>query len=168
MISLVYVTGQESFNTSLRAEVCVKSSHKLVRKVHLVIIAVIFTLVISSPSISNFGYFDITKVVYGQPDLDQMNSNITNSVNLQDIPLEKVHVEDIDVAYKMFGKGDPIILFNGASDSMDAWDPSFLTDISSNHTVIAFDQRGIGNTTTGTKPYSMHNLQTIPLVCLMP
>ena len=101
------------------------SSHKLVRKVHLVIIAVIFTLVISSPSISNFGYFDITKVVYGQPDLDQMNSNITNSVNLQDIPLEKVHVGDIDVAYKMFGKGDPIILFNGASDSMDAWDPSF-------------------------------------------
>ena len=25
MISLVYVTGQESFNTSLRAEACVKS-----------------------------------------------------------------------------------------------------------------------------------------------
>ena len=27
--------------------------------------------------------------------------------------------------YKVFGKGDPIILFNGASDNMDAWDPSF-------------------------------------------
>ena len=39
---------------------------------------------------------------------------------------------------RYFGKGDPIILFNGASDSMDAWDPSFLTEISSNHTVIAF------------------------------
>ena len=130
------------------------SSHKLVRKVHLVIIAVISTLVIASPSISNHGYFEITKVVYGQPDSDQMNSNITNSVNLQDIPLEKVHVGDIDVAYKMFGKGDPIILFNGASDSMDAWDPSFLTGISSNHTVIVFDQRGIGNSTVGSKPYT--------------
>ena len=92
--------------------------------------------------------------MYGQSDPDQMNSNTTNSVNMQDIPLEKVHVGDIDVAYKMFGKGDPIILFNGASDSMDAWDPSFLTEISSNHTVIAFDQRGIGNTTAGTKPYT--------------
>ncbi|MFZ0557290.1 MAG: alpha/beta hydrolase [Nitrososphaeraceae archaeon] len=48
----------------------------------------------------------------------------------------------------------PILLFNGASDNMDAWDPSFLTGLSSNHTVIAFDQRGIGNTTAGTKPYT--------------
>ena len=65
------------------------SSHKLVRKVHLVIIAVISTLVIASPSISNHGYFDITKVVYGQSDPDQTNSNTTNPVNMQDIPLEK-------------------------------------------------------------------------------
>ena len=125
---------------------------------HLVLIAVISTLVIASPSISNHGYFDFTKVVYGQPDPDQMNSNTTNSVNMQDIPLEKVHVGDIDVAYKMFGKGDPILLFNGASDGMDAWDPSFLTGLSSNHTVIAFDSRGIGNTTAGSKPYTMQQL----------
>src|SRR5918995_694743 len=130
------------------------SIHRLVRKVHLVLIAVISTLVISSPSISNHGYFDITKVVYGQPVPDLMNSNTANSVNMQDIPLEKVRVGDIDVAYKMFGQGDPIILFNGASDTMDAWDPSFLTGISSNHTVIVFDQRGIGNTTAGSKPYT--------------
>ena len=96
--------------------------------------------------------------MYGQPNPDQMNSNATSMVNTEDIPLEKVHVGDIDVAYKMFGKGDPIILFNGASDNMDAWDPSFLTGLSSNHTVIVFDSRGIGNTTTGTKPYSMQQL----------
>ena len=134
------------------------SSHRLVRKDHLVLIAVISTLVIASSSISNYGYFDITKVVYGQTDPDQTNSNTTNSVNMQDIPLKKVHVGDIDIAYKMFGKGDPILLFNGASDSMDAWDPSFLTGISSNHTVIAFDQRGIGNTTAGSKPYTYQQL----------
>jgi pimeloyl-ACP methyl ester carboxylesterase len=133
------------------------SSHRL-RKDHLVLIAVISTLVIASPSISNYGYFDITKVVYGQSNPDQMNSNATSSVNIQDIPVKKVHVGDIDVAYKMFGKGDPIILFNGASDNMDAWDPSLLTGISSNHTVIAFDQRGIGNTTAGSKPYTYQQL----------
>jgi pimeloyl-ACP methyl ester carboxylesterase len=134
------------------------SSHRLVRKVNLVLIAVISTLVIASPSISNYGYFDVTKVVYGQSDPDQTNSNSTNSVNIQTIPLEKVRVGDIDVAYKMFGKGYPIILFSGASDNMGAWDPSFLTGISSNHTVIAFDQRGIGNTTAGTKPYTYQQL----------
>ena len=135
-------------------------SHGLVRKDNLVvIIAVISALVITSSSISNYyGYFDITKVAYGQPDPNQTNSNTTNSLDIQNIPLKKVHVGDIDVAYKMFGKGDPIILFNGASDTMDAWDPSFLTGLSSNHTVITFDSRGIANTTTGTKPYSMQQL----------
>ena len=58
----------------------------------------------------------------------------------------------------MLGKGDPILLFNGASDNMDAWDPSFLRGLSSNHTVIVFDSRGIGNTTAGSKPYSMQLL----------
>jgi pimeloyl-ACP methyl ester carboxylesterase len=53
---------------------------------------------------------------------------------------------------------DPIILFNGASDNMDAWDPSFLTGLSSNHTVIAFDQRGIANTTIGSKPYTYQQI----------
>jgi hypothetical protein len=47
-----------------------------------------------------------------------MNSNTTNSVNIQDIPVKKVHVGDIDIAYKVFGKGDPILLLNGASDDL--------------------------------------------------
>ncbi|MGA8107636.1 MAG: hypothetical protein WB815_13380, partial [Nitrososphaeraceae archaeon] len=94
------------------------SNQRLIRKDHLILIAVISTLVIASPSISNYGYFDVTKGVNGQTVPDQMNSNTTNSVNIQDIPIEKVRVGDIDVAYKMFGKGYPIILFNGASDNM--------------------------------------------------
>jgi pimeloyl-ACP methyl ester carboxylesterase len=97
--------------------------------------------------------------VYGQPAPDQTNSNTTNLVNTEEIPLEKVRVGDIDVGYKVFGKGEPIILFNGASDNMDAaWDPSFLTALSSNHTVIVFDPRGLGNTTAGSKPYTAQQL----------
>jgi pimeloyl-ACP methyl ester carboxylesterase len=134
------------------------SSHRLVRKDSLVLIAVISPLVTASPSISNYGYFDITKIVYGQSDPDQTNSNTTNSINMQDIPLQKVHVGDIDVAYKMFGSGEPLILFNGASDGMDAWDPALLTGLSSNHTVIVFDPRGIGNTTAGSNPYTHQQL----------
>ena len=97
-----------------------------------------------------------TPLVYGQT-----NQSITKNeglLNIQDIPAKKVHVGDIDIAYKMLGKGDPVLLFNGASDGMDAWDPSFLEGLSSNHTVIAFDTRGIGNTTTGSKPYTYQQL----------
>jgi pimeloyl-ACP methyl ester carboxylesterase len=38
---------------------------------------------------------------------------------------------------------------------MDAWEPSLLKELSSNHTVIIFDNRGVGNTTIGTKPFSI-------------
>jgi pimeloyl-ACP methyl ester carboxylesterase len=115
-------------------------------------------LIIASLLIGIDGYFGTPKIAYSQSDQDQMNSNTTKSINIQDIPLEKVRVEDIDVAYKMFGKGEPILLFNGASDGMDAWDPSFLTGLSSNHIVIAFDQRGIANTTIGSKPYTYQQI----------
>jgi len=78
----------------------------------------------TSPSISNYGYFDITKVAYGQSNPNHTNSNTTSSVNIQDIPLKKVRVGDIDIAYKMFGKGEPILLIIGAGLNMDAWEPS--------------------------------------------
>jgi pimeloyl-ACP methyl ester carboxylesterase len=134
------------------------SNHRLVRKDHLILIAAAPMLIIASSLIGIDGYFGTPKIAYSQSDQDQMNSNTTKSVNIQDISLEKVRVGDIDVAYKMFGKGEPILLFNGASDGMDAWDPSFLTGLSSNHTVIAFDQRGIANTTVGSKPYTPQTL----------
>jgi pimeloyl-ACP methyl ester carboxylesterase len=121
-------------------------------------IAFAFLFIIPSTAIliSYNSYFGTTNLAYGQS--DQMNSNVTNSLNIQNIPVKKVHVGDIDIAYKTFGKGDPILLFNGASDSMNAWDPSFLKGLSSNHLVLVFDSRGIGNTTTGSKPYTMQQL----------
>jgi pimeloyl-ACP methyl ester carboxylesterase len=131
------------------------SSHRLVRNDHLVLIAVISTLVIASPSINNYGYFDITKVAYGQSDPNQMNSNTTSSVNIQDLPLKKVRIGDIDIAYKMFGKGEPILLISGVGNDMNSWDPSTLKSLSSNHTVIIFDNRGVANTTTGSKAFSI-------------
>jgi len=38
---------------------------------------------------------------------------------------------------------------------MDSWEPSVLKNLSTNHTVIVFDKRGLGNTTVGTKSFSI-------------
>ncbi len=97
-----------------------------------------------------------TPLVYGQT--NQTIAENEDLLNIQDIPAKKVQVGDIEIAYKMLGKGDPILLFNGGSDGMDAWDPSFPRSLSSNHTVIVFDSRGLGNTTTGSKPYTYQQL----------
>ena len=123
-----------------------------------VFIAFAFLFIISSTArlISNNSYSGTTHLVYGQP--AQMNSNVTNSVNIQNIPVKKVHVGDIDIAYKTFGKGEPILLNSGASQGIDGWDQSTLTSLSSNRTVIVYDSRGVGNTTIGSKPSSMHLL----------
>ena len=79
------------------------------------------------------------------------NNTNANTPNIQDIPAKKVHVGDIDIAYKTFGKGDPILLISGYSFAMDSWDSTLLETLASNHTVIVFDNRGIGNTTSGSE-----------------
>jgi pimeloyl-ACP methyl ester carboxylesterase len=123
-----------------------------IRKDYLFIVIFISTIIFSSTTLIN----GFTNVAYSQTNATQANStNVTGLVNTEDIPLQKVRVGDIEMAYKMFGKGDPIILHNGASDHMDAWDPALLTRLASNNTVIIFDSRGIGNTTAGTEPYSV-------------
>ena len=86
------------------------------------------------------------------------NSDNTNIINLENIPTKKVRVGDIDISYKAFGKGDPILLIMGYSGSKDDWDPTFLTGLSTNHTVIIFDNRGVSDSTLGTKDYTIKQL----------
>ncbi len=76
-------------------------------------------------------------------------------VNGQEIDTKKIHVGDIDIGYRMFGNGKPILLINGFSAPLDFWDPIVLANLASNHTVIVFDNRGIGNTTSGVKKFSI-------------
>ena len=95
-----------------------------------------------------------TNPAYGQPTL--MDTSTTDSsLNIQNIPVKKVHVGDIDIAYKMFGNGGPILLISPAQADMNSWEPSTLGQLSSNNTVIVFDNRGVGNTTTGSRPFSV-------------
>jgi hypothetical protein len=80
------------------------SNHGLIRKDHLILIAAATMLIIASSLIGIDGYFSTTKIAYSQSNSDQMNSNTTNSVNIQDIPLKKVRVGDIDIATKCLVK----------------------------------------------------------------
>jgi hypothetical protein len=72
--------------------------------------------------------------------------------------LRKLQVGDIEIAYKLFGKGEPIVFIHGYGGSMDIWDPQLLAALAENHTVIVFNNRGVGNTTAGLKQYSIEQL----------
>ena len=123
-------------------------------KLLLFLLSLFFLLLLLIPSsamvIANT-ILDKAMIAYGQA--NQMNSNLTNPISSQNILTKKVHVGDIDIAYKMFGKGEVLLLIPGSSMTMDEWEPNVLNRLASNHTVIIFDNRGIGKTTPGNKTW---------------
>jgi pimeloyl-ACP methyl ester carboxylesterase len=77
---------------------------------------------------------------------------------LDNMPSHNVTVGDIDIAYKQIGRPDtkPIILITGASATMDMWNPLLLEQLASvNYRVIIFENRGVGESTVGTKEFSI-------------
>ena len=69
---------------------------------------------------------------------------------------EHIQVGDINIAYKRFGQGKPILFISGTSQTKEAWEPTLLSQLAAtNHTVIVFDNRGMGETTAGTQPFSI-------------
>jgi pimeloyl-ACP methyl ester carboxylesterase len=69
---------------------------------------------------------------------------------------EHVQVGDINIAYKRFGQGNPILFISGIGASIQVDEPTLLSEfVATNHTVIVFDNRGMGETTVGTKPFSI-------------
>ncbi len=66
-----------------------------------------------------------------------------------------VRVDDIEVAYKEIGQGAPLLFIIGYGSTMDLWPADVLSNLSSTHRVIVFDNRGMGNTTASEKPFSI-------------
>lgn len=107
--------------------------------------------------ISIFFIAVLTAVTFSSYNIESYSPSTSKeeSINLNSIETKKIHVDDIDVAYKLFGNGSPILLINGFSAPLDFWDPTVIAKLASNHTVITFDNRGIGNTTSGIRQFSI-------------
>jgi pimeloyl-ACP methyl ester carboxylesterase len=78
-----------------------------------------------------------------------------NDTNIDSMSLQRISVGDIDIAYKSFGNGEPIFLISGSGNIMDSWPTYFLKELSKDHKVFIFDNRGVGNTSAGTKQFSI-------------
>ena len=105
------------------------------------------TLIIS---VMLFPFYYIPQLAWSQPQ-EPLQDNAFATAKT-----EHVQVGDIDIAYKRFGQGKPILFISGTSQTKDAWEPTLLSQLAAtNHTVIVFDNRGIGETTVGTKPFSI-------------
>ncbi len=57
-----------------------------------------------------------------------------------------------ELEYDVRGSGTPVLLIMGLAMSRHAWEPQ-VVGLADRHTVITFDNRGIGGSTGGTSPY---------------
>jgi len=78
-----------------------------------------------------------------------------NAVNVSGGRNEMVTVEDIEVGYRIYGKGQPLVLIMGYGSTMNLWEDNFLESLSEHFKVIIFDNRGMGETSTGEKKFSI-------------
>jgi pimeloyl-ACP methyl ester carboxylesterase len=75
--------------------------------------------------------------------------------NIVTAPTLIASTSDGNVGYREVGTGSPILLIMGYSGSMDAWEPSFVDALAADHTVIVFDNAGIGDTSALPPPLSI-------------
>lgn len=71
------------------------------------------------------------------------------------VPTKQVQVGDINISYREYGKGYPLVMLMGLSGTMDTWDPNFINELAKDNKVVMLDYRGFGKTDLGEKPITM-------------
>jgi pimeloyl-ACP methyl ester carboxylesterase len=66
-----------------------------------------------------------------------------------------IRVNDIQMGYRIYGSGYPLVMIMGYGSTMNLWEPGLLSTLSARFKVIVFDNRGMGNTETGQRPFSI-------------
>ncbi len=66
-----------------------------------------------------------------------------------------VPVDDITLACRVVGIGEPLVLINGFASAMDTWSPPILSLLSRAFRVVIFDNRGTGYSGSSGKEYSI-------------
>jgi pimeloyl-ACP methyl ester carboxylesterase len=119
-----------------------------------IFLAILCLTIITSYQFSNFNanFLNTFALSHNAQSSLTVESNIGDTASFG---TRMVRVRDIDMSYTMIGNGKPLLLIGSIATPMDFWEPELIKKLSSNHTVIMFDNRGIGNTTSGIQKFSI-------------
>jgi pimeloyl-ACP methyl ester carboxylesterase len=79
----------------------------------------------------------------------------TQPADIVSAPTLVAHTRDGDVGYREVGRGSAIVLITGQGGTMDDWAPSFVDALAAHHTVVVFDNAGIGETSPLAAPLTI-------------
>jgi pimeloyl-ACP methyl ester carboxylesterase len=71
---------------------------------------------------------------------------------------QMVAVGDAELAYRVLGQGEPLLLIQGFRATMDDWDPTLLDALAAHYLVVVFDNRGMGRSTAPAEPFDIRRL----------
>lgn len=87
---------------------------------------------------------------------------------IDNFPIQKITVGDMEIEYKVLENqsikdnnkaGSPLLFVPGLRITMDMWPPTLLHElVQSNHRVIVYNNRGTGNSSDGTRDYTIGQL----------
>jgi pimeloyl-ACP methyl ester carboxylesterase len=66
-----------------------------------------------------------------------------------------IQVGDIRMGYRTYGNGYPLVMIMGYGSTMRLWEPTLIHSLSTYYKLIVFDNRGMGDTETGQRPFSI-------------
>jgi len=99
-------------------------------------------------------------------DKDLSNESQAREI-IDSFPIKKSTVDDIEIEYKILkskningsNENTPLLFIAGLRITMDMWPPKMLNKLAqSNSSIIIYNNRGTGNSSTGTKDYSIKQL----------
>lgn len=64
-------------------------------------------------------------------------------------------VGDIKMGHRIYGNGYPLVMIMGYGSTMKLWEPGLIRALSSYFKLIVFDNRGMGNTEAGQRPFTI-------------
>lgn len=87
--------------------------------------------------------------------LYEQSGTANNSLMIVDAPVKYASVNGIEIGYREFGSGEPILIILPFGATMDKCNDTFIGMLAVNNTVILFDNRGMGYSSDNNETYSM-------------
>lgn len=75
-----------------------------------------------------------------------------------ELKADQAEINGIDIHYRVYGAGEPLLLIMGLSANADWWGEEFLEPLAERYQVVTFDNRGAGRSSQPEGPYTIRQM----------